>query len=559
MRTQHVQLSPSARQGTLPGRAGALAVLALWLTRIGLLRLRRETLRSVQGRAVLLLLLLALPSLGGIALAPAPAWAMEAASELRAGALAAAHLAALLAYLGLVSALLLPTAPGTDEAGEPLLSVPWALAEGRFLTVLADLAAWAVYLAAFLLLFHRSWAAPGAGQAALHAGTTVATLVASGALLAALGVPALIRWVPGPLLPAVRRGSGLLFVAAFPLVAILPGALGEHLPNWAGGLGGMVAGVPAGWPSPAAATLAAGSGEIARATGHLATSIGLALAATGLLWRVRTTLVRGHRSPAMQGKPDRVAFRRKPLPNTPGWLADTLVLVHKDRVREGVRARRTQVGRATASLAWTGAIALVGGPLLSHSLPDDVPALGLTGTLPVLLAAWVVLPRSLPSHGADASALRPLGHILDPARLLRARILAAALRSAPLACLHALVATGALRLAGVPAPSPAAAALVGASAAALLAPAGVATGMLLPDPERRSPFLPGASVGGQAVFLVLAGLVITGHIASLGVLPGGTASPRGHLLPGLVANTVVAGATLLLSHGALRRLHHEWR
>ena len=499
--------APPASRPEMP-TAHTVLVLLRWRLRITLRRWIREGFGTLQGRLMILLLLLSAPVLwrlvkdGGALI--------EVAEEpgLRAGALVTAHLSLSLCLLLIVPILLVKELI-LRRGDEPMNAHPWALPTLFTLRVTAIIASAALFLwVSFYLLLgpllllgsDRPW-----GTFAAHVISALLYSLVLGTLAAAATRAIVLRSGVVARAEALYRWAILPFLIVYPLFVALPGALVRWNPGALVLLGELAERSFYLLQAPLGVSSGAASGSLF-AVGAWFVVLGGCLEGSrrGLAtWRTRalgelpldfTSEGRDrHRSTFASRAPRSLRLREFHLFATKDILLPYL--------RRPSRYFRLQAVLATAG---AGGVMLVSGARSGGLLSEAGTSASLTFASLSVTSALVLL-HTLGALGREGVRLALLTPLVPPMRLFMAKALPGGVFAAVHGGAHTV---GLLLLAavvGVLPPAPAHLVAGNVAWALLLALLGAALGFLLPDLQRRSWLLPGASPMGIYGFALLAG------------------------------------------------------
>ncbi|MEX1256014.1 MAG: hypothetical protein WEG36_00195 [Gemmatimonadota bacterium] len=519
------------------------AKLGLWRLRIGALWLRREALRSIQGWAVLLLLVVAAPSLWELVVVE-DSFPLRGLDGLaRIGALVVSSLALTLTYAVMVPALLWRERAVQGQR-EPLRAHPWIFPELFCVQVVSAVGICGLHLLVFHDLLLHGLVTGGAARPGwvllLHASASLAYYFVVGILV--LGAVGFTRMSAPRKAPTLRhqRIFALLFMATFPLFVVVPHLLGEWAPSVLSRIGESAPNALHFLQAPVAILHAATDGSEARIAGWGAVLIAGVMLGTRALWRQSGRVALQGLDAGGEGLP--TSYECAFPPRLRGRTSRLRLFWTKDVVLPLRRGPWAYVALHSVLASWV--LLGLAGALLGAREASEAAALTGGGLDALLFALAGVLAglRTLPSLGSEKSTLHLWRPFISPAETFRLKLLVNegyVLLHAPL---YGLMISAGSWLAGVPGPTAIEAvgfALIGGGVMSLF---GTGLGFLFPDSRCRGVVLPGASTTGIFLFGAFA-IGATGVVTAARVLfSQGTISPLVHA--GILATSVLTIASL---------------
>ena len=461
-----------------------------WRTPAAGRALARESVGTLQGRLMVLMWVVALPGLFGLLATGGPLGAANLDEVSTIGALFLGQLGLALCVFATVPVLVAKSLIHTHEQ-DPAAAHGGFRPELAVLRVAASVIGTAAFLGLFFALVHGSLVTSGAeGSAGVRFGL-FATLTAQLALPGVLAAEGARRFLAGPRVlnraDAVRAAGAIPFLVLFPAFVWLPLLAHRSSVEALGWMGRAVEGGFVALEPGAALVRAAAEGRVAQTFGWIAA---LTMGLLGSGWVLArwldlapAALCCPEGNPVLAGGP-----RTLPLaPRAEGPRSPLALFLWKDVFLEGARRPVARLGLSALLLAGTCVLGteLAGAPVvLAASAGLSLPALGALGR-----------------EGPALPLLRPA---VRPGRLFRVKWVVGWVESAGQVPAHVLAMTLVAAAGGPPPTSIPVLLALGLAASLGFSLLGTGLGFLLPDPRRRSFFLPGASRTGQVIYLSVA-------------------------------------------------------
>lgn len=537
-------------------------VLVRWWTRVGRRRLLHEARHTLQGRLMVLVLLLASPGLATTVRSGGPIAGLGLDESGRVGALVMAHLWGL-ALFAVMLPVVLSRKLVLDRRADPLEAHPAFHRDLAAMRMGTAVLSTAVFVSAFLDLFYaglvRDLHSRPILTGATHLGSTLASLVVVGLGLAIVTDHYLRSGNAIRRAQRIRRYSILPFGLLLPTLAVGPSWMADRAPQWLVFAGEMAADRAFFLLVPIGASVAVASGSVSSVVAWLGSLPG-ALAISLVAVREWRTGVPMDLVPPREPGPARprsmLLGRGR---NAPRWWRELQLFRARDAAARrhrgaahGIQFHGAILGAAVVSLAAVRRAEMVEASVWPS---DQSMILGLV----IAAAAVLALARAPGCLGEEGDRLVLLRPVLSFQRLFRIK---ATLNTA-CAVLAVMPHAGAIYIiavvSGFEGVSVRATVAMGVVAAILFALFGTAVGFLVPDLRRRSTSLPGVSLVGRLIYCLGAGSVL-GGLLTIDLLRARSLLGQEALsgLVGLLLLSITA-VTAVLSRWALRRLETDRR
>ncbi len=528
--------------------------LIRWRTVAASRELARDAFGTLQGRLMLLTLVVASPGLAQLLRVGGPLSQTALEDHSRIGVLVVAHVALTVCFLVMVPVMLLKSLV-LEQSTDPLRAHPSFLPDAAMLRVAGAILTTSTFLLIFLYLFYGPILVDDAGARWVrllgHFGVAQVQFVVVG-VLAAAGTRRLLR---GPQLVAraerLQRLSVAPFLLSFPLFLLLPGALYQHRPAWLTAAGSLAPDLLFLLQSPIAISEAIRTTSLGLAALWIAALLSAACASGLALgrWRGRAVRDLAHATggKALANRKQKFAF----WCTGPTLLRQAQLFWTKDLISADRFAwRHLRLHACLLSLALIALFTMA--QLPSTALLVRVAEVGPSQVL-IGLVAYLAMARTLGSLGREGAQLRVLRPVVSMRRLFAVKTLVntgCVLLQAPF---YALAIGSVSQWMGLEVPSLRRLVLEGATAGLTFAALGSALGFLLPDFHRRSLLCPGASRISQLLFAALSGSAIAIHAVGLYLIRTGAIDGWGLARIGGVTTGFLAALIVLASGWGIRR------
>lgn len=491
--------------------------LARWRIRLSLRSLYHHVKDTLQGKAMIAVLILASPSLWQIVGGSGVAAAAELDASGRLAVLSVAHLSLSLCFAVMIPVLLLKEFV-LKRKEEPLLAHPFTLPELSLLRVVGTIVFASVFSSAFFYIFYyrllvTTFERPVLAVA-IHLVAMQLYLGILGVLLAAaarklvLGTRVLER------AQTVHRLAIVPFLLSFPLFVVLPNLLASRAPGSLSRMGESAGSVLFLLQLPLAAAVAAAGGSAWAAAAWivvLAVAALLAFAALGSWSR------NAHRELPIDLNTERLRTYESVFNSS--WSRSSKALRQfslfwtKDVLAPYLRRPSSYLQEQIVLLTGaTGCFVVIKVLWRDARLNETAAGTGAVVTVLAVGAALAML-HSLDALGRERAQLALLRPVLSPVRLFTLKLVANISYVSAHGAVHAIVLSGIAALVGLPAPLPVVLAFAMLSAACLLTLAGTSLGFLFPDFHASHLFLPGASGLAKYLYGLIAAVLLACYAA----------------------------------------------